>query len=64
VARDYDHGFIDQAGDVGARPHRSDRWRAASVAAIMASNLVLVPVQPSPYDVWASADVADLINQP
>jgi chromosome partitioning protein len=32
-------------------------------AAIMASDLVLVPVQPSPYDVWASADIAGLINE-
>jgi hypothetical protein len=25
-------------------------------AAIMASDLVLIPVQPSPYDVWASTE--------
>src|SRR4051812_11461001 len=28
-------------------------------SAIMASDLVLVPVQPSPYDVWSSADIVE-----
>ncbi len=32
-------------------------------AAIMASDLVLIPVQPSPYDVWAAKEVVDLINE-
>ena len=32
-------------------------------AAIMASDLVLIPVQPSPYDVWAAADTVKLINE-
>jgi chromosome partitioning protein len=31
-------------------------------SAIMASDLVLIPVQPSPYDVWASAEVVDLVK--
>lgn len=30
-------------------------------SAIMASDLVLVPVQPSPYDVWAAKEIIDLI---
>jgi chromosome partitioning protein len=53
VARDYDHVVIDGA------PRVNELGRAA----IMASDLVLVPVQPSPYDVWATADVAGLINE-
>ncbi len=53
VARDYDHVVIDGA------PRVSELGRAA----IMASDLVVVPVQPSPYDVWASADVAELIRE-
>lgn len=53
VARDYDHVVIDGA------PRVNELGRAA----IMASDLVLVPVQPSPYDVWASADIARLINE-
>jgi chromosome partitioning protein len=34
-----------------------------SAAAIRVSNVVLIPVQPSPYDVWATADLVDLIKQ-
>jgi chromosome partitioning protein len=33
-----------------------------SAAAIRAANLVLIPVQPSPYDVWATADLVELIK--
>lgn len=33
-----------------------------SAAAIRASDIVLIPVQPSPYDVWASADLVELIK--
>jgi chromosome partitioning protein len=32
-------------------------------SAILASDLVIVPVQPSPYDVWAAKEIIDLINQ-
>jgi len=32
-------------------------------AAIMVSDLVLIPVQPSPYDVWATKDLVDLVIQ-
>lgn len=31
-------------------------------SAILASDIVLIPVQPSPYDVWAAKDVVDLLN--
>lgn len=34
-----------------------------SAAAIKAADLVLIPVQPSPYDVWATNDLVDLIKQ-
>ncbi|MCI4000657.1 peptide transporter, partial [Klebsiella pneumoniae] len=27
------------------------------MSAIKASDLVLIPVQPSPYDIWATADL-------
>jgi chromosome partitioning protein len=52
LAKDYDHVVIDGA------PRVSELGRAA----IMASDLVLIPVQPSPYDVWATADVVRLVN--
>lgn len=32
-------------------------------AAIMASDLVLIPVQPSPYDIWAAKEIVDLIRE-
>lgn len=32
-------------------------------SAIMASDTVLIPVQPSPYDVWAAKDIVDLLNE-
>ncbi len=32
-------------------------------SAIAASNLVLVPVQPSPYDVWAAKEIIDLMRE-
>lgn len=31
-------------------------------SAIAASDLVLIPVQPSPFDVWAAQDIIDLVN--
>jgi chromosome partitioning protein len=39
------------------------RVTALARSAIMASDLVLIPVQPSPYDVWASAEVVGLIKE-
>lgn len=33
-----------------------------AVAAIRAADLVLIPVQPSPYDVWAAAELVDLVR--
>jgi chromosome partitioning protein len=53
LARDYDVVVIDGA------PRVNDLGRAA----IMASDLVVIPVQPSPYDVWAAADVVRLISE-
>lgn len=32
-------------------------------AAIMAADVVLVPVQPSPYDVWAAKEITDLLSE-
>lgn len=33
-----------------------------SAAAIRAADIVVIPVQPSPYDVWATADLVELIK--
>ena len=53
LARDYDVVLIDGA------PRVNELGRAA----ILASDLVVIPVQPSPYDVWAAADTVQLINE-
>lgn len=53
IASDYDVVIIDGS------PRVSELGRAA----IMASDLVVIPVQPSPYDVWASADSVQLIKE-
>lgn len=53
LARDYDVVVIDGA------PRVNDLGRAA----ILASDLVLIPVQPSPYDVWAAAETVRLIRE-
>jgi chromosome partitioning protein len=53
LAKDYDFVLIDGA------PRVNDLGRAA----ILASDLVLIPVQPSPYDIWAAADTVALIRE-
>jgi chromosome partitioning protein len=53
LARDYGMVVIDGA------PRVNELGRAA----IMASDLIVIPVQPSPYDVWAAAETATLINE-
>ena len=34
-----------------------------AVSAIKAADFVLIPVQPSPYDIWATSDLVDLVKQ-
>ncbi len=34
-----------------------------AVSAIKAANFILIPVTPSPYDIWATADLVDLVKQ-
>jgi chromosome partitioning protein len=53
LAADYDMILID------GPPRVSELARAA----ILASDLVLIPVQPSPYDVWASAETVALVRE-
>lgn len=49
----YDFVFVDTPG------HMAD----ISAAAIAISDMVIIPVQPSPYDLWATSDVVDIITQ-
>jgi chromosome partitioning protein len=39
------------------------RVTALARSALLAADLVLIPVQPSPYDVWASADMLWLVKE-
>ena len=52
-AGDYDHIVIDGA------PRVTDLARSV----IMASDMVVIPVQPSPYDIWSAEEVVGLVNE-
>lgn len=41
----------------------SPRLSEMAIKTIIASDIVLIPVQPSPYDVWASSSIVALIKQ-
>ena len=53
LRQNYDHVVID------GPPRVTDLARSA----IMASDIVVIPVQPSPYDIWAADDVVKLIAE-
>jgi chromosome partitioning protein len=53
LAADFDFVVIDGA------PRVYDVARSA----ILASDLILIPVQPSPYDIWAAKEIVDLITE-
>jgi chromosome partitioning protein len=53
IARDYHYVFID------GPPRISEIVRSA----ILASDFALIPIQPSPYDVWAAQETVKLIRE-
>ena len=53
IGQGYDHIVID------GPPRVTDLARSA----IMAADVVLIPVQPSPYDIWAAEEVVKLIEE-
>jgi chromosome partitioning protein len=53
VVEDYEHCVIDTP----------PRVSALTRSAILASNLVLIPVQPSSYDVWAAGETVQLVQE-
>ena len=53
IGADYDHVVID------APPRVTDLARSV----IMAAQVILIPVQPSPYDIWAAEEVVSLIQE-
>ncbi len=52
-APNYDHIIID------GPPRVNELARSA----MMAADMVLIPVQPSPYDVWAAKEIVDLLRE-
>lgn len=53
IARHADHVLIDGP----------PRVTALARSAILAADLVLIPVQPSPYDVWACSEIVALVTE-
>lgn len=53
IKQDYDHIIID------GPPRVTDLTRSV----IMAADVVLIPVQPSPYDIWAANEVVSLVDE-
>jgi chromosome partitioning protein len=53
LAADYDHVVID------GPPRTTEVTRSA----LLAADVVLIPVQPSPYDVWACAQLVTLLKE-
>jgi chromosome partitioning protein len=49
----YDWMVIDGAG----------RYEKITAEAVRIADLVLIPVQPSPYDIWAISELVDLVKQ-
>lgn len=52
IARDYDWVVIDGAPQVSE----------LAAAAVRAADVVMIPVQPSPYDIWACSDLVELLK--
>ena len=53
ILKDYEHCVIDTP----------PRVSALARSAILASDLVLIPVQPSSYDVWAASETVGLVQE-
>lgn len=53
IAQGTDHVVIDGP----------PRVTALARSALLAADLVLIPIQPSPYDIWAAADMVALIEE-
>lgn len=51
--KDYDRIIIDGVPQMSS----------LTACAVKAANLILIPVQPSPYDVWATEDLVEMVKQ-
>lgn len=52
ISSGYDYVVIDGAPQIAR----------LAAAAVKAADLVIIPCQPSPYDIWAAADLVDVIK--
>ena len=52
ISKGYDFVIIDGAPQI----------EKLSASAVKAADLIIIPVQPSPYDIWACADLVDIIK--
>jgi len=52
IEKGYDFVLIDGAPQIAK----------LAAAAVKAADVVLIPVQPSPYDIWAAADLVDVLQ--
>ena len=52
ISKSYDYVVIDGAA----------KLEDMMAAAIKAADMILIPVQPSPYDLWAASDLVDFIK--
>ena len=59
IDRDLKSVAVKDVVVIDGAPQASD----LAVSAIKAATFILIPVQPSPYDIWATADLVELVKQ-
>ncbi|MCD5363541.1 ParA family partition ATPase [Chromobacterium aquaticum] len=59
IERDLKHVARKDFVVIDGAPQAAD----LAVSAIKAASFILIPVQPSPYDIWAAADLVELVKQ-
>lgn len=58
IERDLKHIANKDVIIIDGAPQASD----LAVSAIKAADVILIPVQPSPYDIWATSELVDLVK--
>gem|GEM_PF-3557053 len=54
---------MDQVAEIRGIRNGAPQAHDLAVSALTAAHFVLIPVQPSPYDIWATADLVELVKQ-
>jgi cellulose biosynthesis protein BcsQ len=57
------YSFLNQNGGVGKTTLSLHVAGALARSIILASDVVVIPVQPSPFDIWAAAETVELIKE-